>query len=627
MPTTMAETAAMAASERLATVLEQSLALQERSEPSVDDAIRLPLVRYALAIVRMRLRPALEAAWEQDDPVHVAMFGGTNSGKSTVLNILLGRAAAGMSFRARFSQHPEAYRAATIGDRFLDAFPSRFANFARYHDRHPPRQEDHELRSDGYRPALAIHDPSRLTGPAWANLASDEGVFWDIPDFSTEESLLYLSAVLDTIAMADLVVMAVTKENYADHRGALLRAMIVDSGVPLRVVANKLEDGSALLDDIRLKLGVGGPEARGVPADRVHPLPHVFREGEEARLAALLASPEANRLRQAVAEDVAKGLKLKERALRGALDFLERRLDDLLAPIRAEVAVSDHWAKIVERTTQNQFFERYRTDYLDGEKYVDFNQTLIKLMDLLEVPGIGPYISAMSRGIKAISRLVLGTAMDLARRAFGKPKAEPKKMPEEEAVISAFEHWSTTLKAEAQVLADRGGHPAWTQIARQLDSHAFYNQFIGDLGRAYQDYRQEMDQITAERARSLYEVISKRPRLLNLLRGVKVSMDVGTTGLVVASHGLDWTDAVVGPLVAPVQRLILEFGLEQYLNTERQKLKQEQFAAFRQIIESRMVAPVRALFDSKVRTEDLTAAHRDLETIRMALTRAGKGSR
>lgn len=627
MPTTMAVEEAATACERLAAILERSLAMEERSRPAGDDAIHVPLVRYALGVVRMRLRPALEPGWAAADPVHVAMFGGTNSGKSTVLNVLLGRAAAGMSYRARFSQHPEAYRPPALGDRFLDAFPSRFAGYARYHDRHPPRQDDHELRAVGYRPALAINDPARLPGPALAIPASDEAVFWDIPDFSTEEATTYMSAVLDTIALADLVVMAVTKENYADHRGALLRAMIVESGVPLRVVANKLEDGGALLEDVRHKVGGDGPHARRVPADRIHPLPHVFREGEDERLAALLASAEAAAIRRAVAADVARGPDLKARALQGAVAFLDRRLDDLLAPLRAEVAVAEHWAAIVERTTRYQFFERYRADYLDGEKYVDFNQTLVKLMDLLEIPGVGPYISALSRGIKAISRFVVGTAMDLARRAFGKPKAEPKKLPEEEAVIAAFEQWYSTLKAEAQVMADRAGHPAWGQIARRLDSQDFYGQFIGDLGAAYQDYRARMDAITAERARSLYAIIEKNPRLLNTLRGVKVSLDVGTTGLIVASHGLDWTDAVIGPLVAPVQRLILEFGLEKYLDTERQRLKQEQFAAFREVIDARMIAPVRALFRGSVRPEELAGARRDLEAVRSALTRVGEAVR
>src|SRR4051812_14528281 len=85
-----------AACDRLIAVVERSLAVEEENRRGGDATIRVPLIRFALALLRMRVRPALEPGWLEDDPVHVAMFGGTNSGKSTVLNVLLGRAAAGM---------------------------------------------------------------------------------------------------------------------------------------------------------------------------------------------------------------------------------------------------------------------------------------------------------------------------------------------------------------------------------------------------------------------------------------------------------------------------------------------------------------------------------------------------
>jgi hypothetical protein len=629
MPTTLANHEALAACDRLAQILERSAAMQgEAPAPKGDDAVRVPLVRYALGIVRGRLRPALQPGWAAADPVHVAMFGGTNSGKSTVLNLLLGRPAAGMNSLARFSQHPEAYRPERLGDAFLEGFPTRFAGYARYRDRHPPRQADGELRARGYVPALAVNDPEHLGGPALAAPASAQAVFWDIPDFSTEEAATYMPAVLDTVAVADLVVMAVTQENYADHRGALLRALIADSGVPLRVVANKLEPGSALLDDIHFKLGGGialGDDAPGrrVPPERVQPLPHVRGADDDARLAALVATPEAAALRRAVADDVAGGAGLKRRALAGALEFLDRRLDDLLAPLKAEVTVAEQWALTVERLSGREFYDRHRRHYLNDEKYVDFNQTLVKLMDRLEIPGVGPYISALSRGIRSVSRLVIGGVVNLARAALGRPNPKLRRMPEEEVVIDAFERWYEALKAEAQLRADEGGHPAWRTIARKLGSHRFYGTFVGDLAAAYQGYRERMDRITAERAQAIYEAIATKPRLLNTLRGVKATLDVGTTGLIVASHGLDWTDAVIAPLVAPVQRLLLEFGLQKVLDAERARLKAQQVAAFRDVIDERMVRPVRELFRGAVRPEDLHAARRDLEALREALAVAG----
>ncbi len=609
----------MAACNRVIAMIERSLAMEAKSRPAGDDAIRVPLVRYALAQVRQRICPALSAGWLKADPVHVVMFGGTNSGKSTVLNILLGRPAAGMSYRARFSQHPEAYRSTRLGDRFLDDFPTRFAGYQRYTDEHPPRQSDAELRSQGYRYTIAVNDPERLDSKALAPTAAPSAVFWDIPDFSTEEAVIYMPAVLDTIALADLIVMTVTKENYADHRGQMLRGLVCSSGVPMRVVANKLEDGSHLLSDIQLKLADSADLACRVAPDHLHPLPHVKDSNEDGRLRILLADREAALLRQAVAGDVASGTDLKKQALRGAIQFLDRRLDDLLAPLKAEVSVTEYWHGIVERTTRAEFYDRYRRDYLDGEKYVDFNQTLVKLLDLLEVPGIGPIISAISKGLRALSTAIVGTAAS-ALRSFFKSKPGPElRAPERDVVVACFEHWLETLKNEAQVQADRGEHAAWGRIALQLGSYDFIVNFTKELGAAYIQYRERMDQITDQRAQALYEIIRQNPKLLNSLRGLKLALDAGTTSLIVASHGLNWTDAVIAPLVIPAQRLLLEYGVEKYLDVQKARLKEEQFVAFGEMIEANMVTPIRRLFVGAVSPEEMEAARQDFDAVKAAI--------
>jgi hypothetical protein len=610
---------AMEACKRVIAMIERSQAMAVSSRSAGDDAIGVPLVRYALAQLRQRICPALSTDWASNDPIHVVMFGGTNSGKSTVLNVLLGRAAAGMSYRARFSQHPEAYRAADLGNSFVEAFPTRFAGYQRYSNTHPPRRNDLELRAQGYLYAVAINDPTRLERQALAPLPTAPVVYWDVPDFSTEEALLYMPAVLDTIALADLVVMTVTKENYADHRGQMLRGLICASGVPLRVVANKLEDGSHLLADIQLKLADSADQACRVAPDHLHPLPHVKDVDEPGRLRQLLLDQGAALLRQAVLGDVAGGLQLKKQALRGAILFLDRRLDDLLVPLKAEVSAGEHWNRIVERATQAEFYDRYRRDYLDGEKYVDFNQTLIKLLDLLEVPGIGPIISAISKGLRAVSNAIVGAAAAAFRGFFQAKPASQDRAPESDTVIACVEHWIETLKNEAQVQADRDQHPAWKDLARQIGSHQFMVSFTKGLGTAYLHYREQMDRITDERARALYEIIRRNPKLLHSLRGLKLALDAGTTGLIVASHGLNWTDAVIAPLVIPVQRLLLEYGVEKYLDVQKARLKDDQFAAFGEMIETHMVAPVRQLFVAAVRPEEMAGVRHDFDIVKAAV--------
>jgi hypothetical protein len=614
---------AQAACDRLAVVLARALEWDEseRSGGSELDDVRVPLTRFVLSQVRMRVRPALEPLWLGTDPVHVVMFGGTNSGKSTVLNVLLGRPAAGMSFQARFSQHPEAYRLTALGNRFLDGVPGRFAGYTRYQNGHPPRQDDAALRRDGYRPAVALNDPMRMGVPALAPPATVSAVLWDIPDFSTEEAQEYLfPAVFDTVAVADLVVMTVTRENYADHRGGLLRALLCDAGVPLRVVANKLEPGSDLLDDVRRKVGGQTVDAPRIDPERIHPLPQVEAGDEVERLRLLLESPEGVAVRTAVANDVADGALLKRRALRGTLEFLDRRLDDALAPLWSDLALSQRWEEQVDRLSRERFYERYRREYLDGEKYVDFNQTMLKLMDRLEMPGIGPIISGVSQGLKAVSRFVFGSIAKGVGWIFTRGGARaPKTGPELEIVAEAFDDWITALRGEAQTLAQNDPHPAWHGIARALDRLLASPEYVEGLASSYQQYRESMDQITSRRAQALYEQIATRPALLNTLRGLKVTLDVGTTALIVSSKGINWTDAVIGPLVVPVQRLIIEFGLEQFVTLQKAQLKHEQLAALRAVIQSRMMDPVRALYQPAAVAAELTGARTDLATVSVAL--------
>ena len=551
------------------------------------------------------------------------MFGGTNSGKSTVLNILLGGRAAGMSYRARFSQHLVAFRPAAMGDRFLSAFPSRFAGYERYVDQAPPKQEGHDLRTAGYRPTLAVCDPSRLTAHPLAGGVAGEAVFWDIPDFSTEEAVAYMGAVLDTVALADLVLMVVTKENYADHRGTLLRSMIAASGVTIRIVANKMEDGSGLLGDIADRVG-GSDQAHPISPTRIHLLPHIAGEGKDDRLARLIKSNEANALRDAVRQDLDTGIAIKQRAQVAAIEFLEQKFPEILKPLNAEVAVAAHWATIVERTTRNEFLDRYRSEYLDGAKYGDFSLTLVKLMTLLEVPKIGPVLSAISGGLRMVSQRLVASVTRVALHAFGRSREAPKRLPEEEVVSTAFERWRGALANEAQVQAQKADHPAWDRIATEMASFPFINQMAARFGASYVEFRDRMDVLITERARSLYEVIERDPRLLFTLRGVKLTIDVGSTAWVVSSGGIDFMDAVIGPLVATVQRLILEYGLERFVDSQKDKLKQEQFEMFRVIIQKDMVAPVLDLFRGEVHPEDLAQARADFAEVKaVALAVAG----
>ena len=596
----------LAACDRLIMLLERALGVDSVHAGAREDTIPEPITRYVMAQLRMRIRPALMPGWPAHDPVHVVLFGGTNSGKSTVLNLLVGRAAAGMHAIARFSQYPEAYRPGPLGDRWLTSAPSRFRDYQCYRDGHPPRQSDDDLAQRGYRPAFAILDLDHLGTPVLARPAAT-AVFWDAPDFSTEEAQTYLSAVLDVVALADLVIMTVTDESYADDRGTALLRMVSDSGVTLYVVANKLVDSPELLQDIKAKLA---SYWRGT----THSLPLVQGRTPEERLRHLLATPEAEALRQTVAREVASGSQLKRQRLAAAVEFIQRRLGEVLRPLVAEVEMARAWEHMVERITQQELLERYRSEYLDGERYGEFNQTLVRLMDLLEVPGIGPLLRLLSTAVQTPFRLARG----VLRSVLGGRKVQPTQPLEHEVLDQLIERWLTALRSEAQFLASTASHPAWGDLIRRLDSLEFSRQLAQTFEHAYGAYRQTVNEEIQRRAQEIYHAIAQRPWRLNILRGTNLIVDATTIMLVVKSGGLNWSDAVLGPLVAGLRHALLEAGLDKYLQTQQNLLKRQQLSALQAVVEEHLARPVRALFMGAARGEELEAAWRDVERLSQA---------
>jgi hypothetical protein len=596
----------VAACDRLIAMLKRLLMSESAHAAAHDDSVQAPLTRYLMAQMRMRIRPAFVPDWPTHDPVHVALFGGTNSGKSTVLNLLVGRAAAGMQATARFSQHPEAYLPDGLGERWLTDAPSRLHDYQRYRHRHPPRQSDDDLARHGYRPAFATIDLAHMETPALAPPAAI-AVFWDAPDFSTEEAQTYLGAVLDVVALADIVIMTVTDESYADDRGTTLFRMVSDSGVKLHVVANKLADTPELLQDIKGKLAGRGDSI-------IHSLPLVKGLTPEERLGRLMATAEAEALRRSIAQEVTAGSELKRQTLLGAVDFLQRRLGEALRPLVAEVEMAEAWERTVARVTQQEILERYRSEYLDGERYGEFNQTLVRLMDLLEIPGVGPVLRLLSTVVRAPVRL----ASDALRNLWGGGVLRSTQLPEHAVLERLIEPWLATLRSEAQLLASTGSHPVWEDLARQLDSRDFSRRLTHTFEQAYRAYRQTVDAEIQRRAEEIYQAIAQRPWLLNILRGTNLLVDTTSIMLVIKSGGLNWSDAVLGPLVAGLRHALLEAGLDKYLQTQQSLLKGRQLEAIRIAVAQHLAQPVRDLFAGTARAEELADARRDVAQISRA---------
>lgn len=628
------ERSVIAACNRVSEMLERALELAQSQYGSVDDPraavdARIQLMRYALATLRQRIQPALAPAWENEPP-HVVLLGATNTGKSTVLNVLLGRPAAGVSERARFSQHPVAFRWDGTDERFLTAHPSRFASYERYEQQHPPRQSDADLKQSGYRPALGIYNllsaggepgaetdtgTSAETGVedcVFAAPATTRAIFWDVPDYSTEEALAYMGAVLDTLALADVVVMVVTSQSYANAIDMRMRDMVAASGLPLRVVANKLLPESHLLDDIAQRLGSTDDPDRAVLHGCIYPLPAVGRGREGAPVVEQLAeTPEAHFLRDQIADDADQGAALKKKALLHAAEFLDQRFEEILAPLYQEVNVARRWREEVNRITEREFYDRYRRDYLEGQEYSDFNIAFLKALDYLEIPGVGRVLAGAAQFFRGVTKFV----WNVIRSPFSDDKEE-QAPPEQQVLKDSFASWLNSLLRFTQEQAQQTRHPEWVRLAQQMGEASFQNELAMKLGPAWKAHRAHMERLIEERAQSVYGQIEQNPALRNTLRTVKFTTDAVTVGGVVVAGGLDVTDFVIGPGVAVLLRLLYEKGGEQLAETQKRRLKEEQFAALRGVLEEHMVEPTRQLFRTSTSQQELETTKADYQHIK-----------
>lgn len=613
----------LAACDRLLTTFARVLTLEKRQfRTDANGTLAPPLVRYAIAQLRMRLRPALTPGWLAQDPVHVSLFGGTNSGKSTLVNILVGRAAAGMHVTARFSQYPEAYRPAALGDHWLEAFPSRFAGYQRYVNVHPPRQADEDLAQQGYHPAIAVLDPEHLPAAALMSVATQAAVLWDAPDFSTTEAQAYLDAVLMLVALADVVVLAVTDESYADDRTTMLLRMVSESGVSLHVVANKLSHAAELVRDIKSTMDKNWRgSASALPSEQFHRFPLVTGETLELRLKQLLDTRAAMTLRTSIAREVAAGPALKRQTLRGAVGFVDRHLEALLRPLIVEVEEARRWEATVHRVFMRAFLERYWRDYLYGQPYGEFNQTLVRLLELLEIPAVG----GVMRFVTDVVRLPFRFITSLFTLPQSSSPALTEQMTEHALLTHLLKDWLSAVKAEAQTLVHQRSHPAWAEIVHALDSEEFYLQMTRNFEQGYRVYRRHMDEEIQQRSQDLYAIIAQRPALLQALRGVNLVVDVATVLLVVKSAGFDWSDAVIGPLMAGLRRVLLEAGMGAYLETQKRLLRQKQSTLIRQLAWEQVALPVGALFPAQAPEHDLMTARRDFALIKAAALQVAQG--
>jgi hypothetical protein len=529
--------------------------LEQHCRQHPEQAIHTGQLRLAAALARNCVGPFLDE--QPATPIHVAVVGGAGAGKSTVANMLSGAPAAEANPQAGFTRHPVAYT--SVNGPLSWAGHAGFLGSLQLLSQPGPASIDAD-----------VYQVRRVSADGAAGLPTDF-VIWDCPDMTTWAATGYVPRLLEVSGLADVLVYVASDERYNDVVPTQFLDLLLQTGKPVITVLMKMReaDAPAIVEHFKKEV-LSKLHGRALAVLAV-PFLTKAELADPARMAARYRIPLLNQV--AVLGRPAATARL--RSVLGAANYLRQSEATLLAVAREDLAALQSWREVVQ-AGRAEFDQRYRREYLAGSQFRHFDDALVKLIELLDLPGVGKLVSVPLWILRTPYRLLKG----LAVKALSRPEAPP--LPERPILEQALDGWLDLLRKEAARRAE--GHPLWAHVEKGFDGglaegarERFEQGFRGyQLGLAGEvDYT----------ARSIYEELEKRPVLLNTLRASKLTMDVAAIAGAVATAGMHWgLDFVLVPLAAAVTQQLVELLGKQYVDNQRELARQRQQALMAQHI-------------------------------------------
>jgi hypothetical protein len=509
-------------------------------------------LRLAAALVRNCIGP-----WLDDQPavpLHVAVVGGAGAGKSTLANLLSGAPAAEANPQAGFTRHPIAY-VSSNGPLTWSGHLGFLGSLQRLTEPAPA-----SLDQDVYQVRRVPPDPTSY------DLLKDF-VVWDCPDMTTWAASGYIPRLLEAAALADVIVYAASDERYNDEIPTEFLHLLLQSGKPVVVCLMKMRpaDAAALVAHFHKEVvaRLNAPSGGGVVGTLAIPYLSPAELADPARTAGRYRVPLLNQV--AVLGNPPPTA--RRRSVLGATRFLVRGCDELLSVARADLEAMQRWQAVVA-AGRNDFDSRYVREYLTSEKFRGFDEALVRLMELLELPGLGKVVS----GTLKVLRLPYRWIKSMVGKAMSRPDAATR--PEQPILEEALNGWIDLLRKEAARHA--GEHPLWAHVAGGFHGGRLAEQTRERFGQFYRNFQTSLAVEVDRTARGIYEQLEKRPGVLNTLRGSKFALDVtAIAGTLLTGH-IGLQDIVLVPLVASLTHQLVELLGKQVVDAAREQTRDRQ---------------------------------------------------
>jgi GTPase Era involved in 16S rRNA processing len=481
-----------------------------------------------------------------EQPLQMTVVGPTQAGKSSLVNVLLNTDVAGVSPLAGYTIHPQGF---CLGVSLADC-----SGLQRYFGRFQQLQQALIPRDR--------HDCYSLTEAALDSPLLPHCVLWDTPDFDSIDSAVYREGVIRAMALADIVILVVSKEKYADQSVWDIMSALEALHQPTVICLNKLSEGSEalLIESLKEKWRL----ARKDEFPEVVPLYYQKETG-------LPFWPEA---RQTLLMQLASKVDHK-RQVRFEQDLLQKYWQTWLEPVIAEHHAVKDWQRLVDVAIK-QALENYQRDYLNHpHHYETFQQALAELLTLLEVPGLAGVLT----GARKVLTWPVRQMMKLGRKRLYIADSS------QEIILlnQLAEHVLIQLADKLLDNVEEGNQRLWWKEFSSLLRRQRQG-ILQDFSTAAKNYHLDFQQDVEKTAQDLYQKLQEQPLVLNSLRITRVTTDAAAIALTLHMGGIGVHDLIFAPAMLTVTSLLAESAIGSYIHKVEHDLKQHQLNTVKQAL-------------------------------------------
>jgi GTPase SAR1 family protein len=479
-------------------------------------------------------------------PLQIAVVGPTQAGKSTLVNVLLQSGAAGVSPLAGYTVHPQGFchRVRREDCSGLQRYFGRFQQLL-------PAQLTKER-----------HDCFSLSETGSRSSLLPDCVLWDTPDFDSIDSSTYREGVIRTIALADVIVLVVSKEKYADQSVWDMMAALEVLRQPTVICLNKLSEGSEALviHSLREKWLL----ARKDEFPEVVPLYYDKQTG-------LPAWPEAQR---SLLPRLAAQVSYKKHP-RYEQELLQYYWPHWLEPVTQEHQALKEWHQLLD-VMINQALDNYQRDYLNHpHHYETFQVAMAELLTLLEIPGLAGILAGTRRALTWPVRQLM---------KLGRKKAALTDTSHEVALLHQIaEHALLQMTDKLRDKAEEHQQRLWWKDMSAL-LRSRRPELLAGFDGAVKHYHQTFQQDVESAAHRLYRKLQEQPLLLNSLRATRATTDAAVIALTLHTGGIGVHDLVIAPSMLTVTSLLAESAIGSYMHSVEADLKRNQLNQVKQAL-------------------------------------------